>query len=63
MAVNYCGILTLEKVGLELLRYFTAVLFYNIGPWAQCYKTLYRGKLPPFHGNTIILCYIAILPW
>jgi hypothetical protein len=31
--------------------------------WAQCYKTLYRGLLPPFHGNTIILCYKAILPW
>jgi len=30
---------------------------------AQCYKTLYCGKLLPFHGNTIILCYKAILPW
>jgi hypothetical protein len=29
----------------------------------QCYKTFYRGNLPPFHGNTVILCYKAILPW
>jgi hypothetical protein len=34
MAVNYRGILTLEKVGLKLLRQFTAVLFHNIGPWS-----------------------------
>ncbi len=31
--------------------------------WGQCYKTFYRGNLLPFHGNTIILCYKAILPW
>jgi hypothetical protein len=31
-------------------------------PWGQCYKNFYRGNLPPFHGNTIILCYKAILP-
>jgi hypothetical protein len=30
---------------------------------AQCHKTFYRGNLPPFHGNTIILCYKAALPW
>ncbi len=30
---------------------------------AQCYKTFYHGNLLPFHGNTIILCYKAILPW
>jgi hypothetical protein len=29
----------------------------------QCYKTFYRGNLPPFHGNSIILCYKHILPW
>jgi hypothetical protein len=29
----------------------------------RCYKTFYRSNLPPFHGNTIILCYKAILPW
>jgi hypothetical protein len=23
----------------------------------------YRGNLPPFHGNTVILCYKVILPW
>ncbi len=28
----------------------------------QCHKTFYRGNLPPFHGNTVILCYKAILP-
>jgi hypothetical protein len=31
--------------------------------WGQGYKTFYRGNLPPFHGNTVILCYKAILPW
>jgi len=31
--------------------------------WAQCYKTLYRGNLLPFHGPTLILCYKATLPW
>jgi hypothetical protein len=29
----------------------------------QCYKTFYRGNLPPFHGHTVILCYKATLPW
>jgi hypothetical protein len=33
MAVNYHSILTLEKVGLEVPRQITTVLFYNIGPW------------------------------
>jgi hypothetical protein len=31
--------------------------------WGQCYKTFYHDNLLPFHGNTIILCYKAILPW
>jgi hypothetical protein len=31
IAVNYHSILTLEKLRLELPRYFTAVLIYNIG--------------------------------
>jgi hypothetical protein len=29
----------------------------------QCYKTFYHGNLLPFLGNTIILCYKALLPW
>ncbi len=29
----------------------------------QCYKTFCCGNLLSFHGNTIILCYKAILPW
>jgi hypothetical protein len=29
----------------------------------QCYKTFYCDNLPPFHGNTVILCYKAELPW
>ncbi len=33
MVVKYHCILTLEKARLEVLRQFTAVLFYNIGPW------------------------------
>ncbi len=40
IAVNYCGVLTLEKVGLKLLWQFTVVLFYNIGP--KCYW--HQGK-------------------
>ncbi len=31
--------------------------------WGHRNKTFYRGNLLPFHGNTIILCYKAILPW
>jgi hypothetical protein len=30
---------------------------------ANVIKKIYRGNLPPFHGNTVILCYKAILPW
>jgi hypothetical protein len=29
----------------------------------QCYKSFYRSNLPPFHGNTLILCYKGTLPW
>ncbi len=29
----------------------------------QCYKTFYRGNLPPFHGHNIILCYKTLLLW
>ncbi len=36
---------------------------YNIGSRGQCYKTFYHGNLPPLHGNTVIQCYKAILPW
>jgi hypothetical protein len=31
--------------------------------WGQCNKTFYCSNLPPFLGNTVILCYKAILPW
>ena len=31
--------------------------------WGQCYKYFYRSNLPPFHGNTAILCLKTILPW
>jgi hypothetical protein len=36
---------------------------YSADTWAQCYKTFYSGNLPPSHGNTVILCYKALLPW
>jgi hypothetical protein len=37
---------------------------FNIMTRDLCYKTFYCGNLPPFHGNSIILCYILyILPW
>jgi hypothetical protein len=29
------------------------------GPMLQDF---YPGNLPPFHGNTVIMCYKAILP-
>ncbi len=67
--VNYHGIfITLAKIP----QYFNPIksiyhsklqhYFYKIGPWSQCYKTFYHGNLPPFHGDTVILCYKAILP-
>jgi hypothetical protein len=31
----------------------------SLHTWGQCYKTFYRSNLPPFLGNTIILCYKA----
>jgi hypothetical protein len=37
--------------------------FYVTDSRGQCYKTFYCGNLPPFHGNTIILCYKARLAW
>jgi hypothetical protein len=45
----------------EVLTDFEIIVPRNI--WGQCYKTFYHGNLLPFHGNTIILCYQAILPW
>ncbi len=30
--------------------------------WGQCYKTFYHDNLRPFNGNTVVLCYKAILP-
>ncbi len=30
--------------------------------WVQCYKTFCRCNLLPFLGNTVILCYKAIIP-
>ncbi len=35
----------------------------NAATWDQCYKTFYCGNLPPFHGNTVILCFKARVPW
>ncbi len=35
---------------------------YNMGTGGHCYKTFCRGNLLSFRGNTIILCYKAILP-
>jgi hypothetical protein len=34
--------------------------FNNTETWGQCYKNFYHGNLPPFHYNTVILCYKAI---
>ncbi len=35
----------------------------HVTTWGQSYKTFYHGNVLPFHGNAIILCYKAILPW
>ncbi len=60
--LQYCSNLqwnlTLENLG-TVVNYR---VFYNIGTWAQCYKTFYQGNLPPFHGHTVILCFEATLP-
>jgi hypothetical protein len=53
MALNYRGILTLEKVGLKLLRQFTVVMFYNIGPWGLA--SLVSNLI--FESNTRSLLY------
>jgi hypothetical protein len=34
---------------------------YNLHPSGHCYKTFYSGNLQSFHGNTIILCFKAML--
>ncbi len=49
----------------SLMNYdiFTRLKYNRPAIWGQCYKTFYRSNLLPFHGNTIILCYKAILPW
>ncbi len=41
MAINYREMLTLQKVGIKLMRNFTSVLFYNIYPMYRDYKTLF----------------------
>ena len=42
----------------------TAVFYHGILALENVVTAVnYCGKLPPFHGNTIILCYKAILPW
>jgi hypothetical protein len=40
----------------------TKCCFGRVKSWGKCYKTFYRGNLPPFHGNIVILYYKAILP-
>ncbi len=61
--LQYCSNLpwnlTLENVGTVV--YYSGI-FYNIGTWAQYYKTFYHGNLPPFHGHAVFLCYKATLP-
>ncbi len=48
LAVNYCSIWTLEKVG-----FFTAAIYhgklmqYFYNTWGLCYKTIYRGNRLP----------------
>jgi hypothetical protein len=37
-------------------------IFLTLTPGAKHIKH-YHGNLPSFHGNTIILCYKAVLPW
>jgi hypothetical protein len=32
-------------------------------PGGLRFKTFYCSNLPLFHGNAVILCYKAVLPW
>jgi hypothetical protein len=37
--------------------------FITLTPGAHVIKLFCRSNLPPFHGNTVILCHTAILSW
>jgi hypothetical protein len=70
-AVIYCHSTVITKVMLlyntewqydhGMVVNYHSKKFYNIGPWGQCYKTIYRGNLLRFQGYTLILCYKMIL--
>ncbi len=59
------GACLVEDQGQRLAHTLKTLLVDRVGleTWGQCYKTFYRSNLLPFHGNTIILGYKAILPW
>jgi hypothetical protein len=46
-----------KKVNVAV-TYFTLITIRG-----KCFKAFCRSSLLPFQGNTIILCYKAILPW
>jgi len=69
-----CSRLTCSIITMTIFIFVISPLFAAQAAWrirkdlatptsGQCYKTFYHGNLLPFHGNTIILCYKATLPW
>ncbi len=53
VVVNYCVILTLEKVGIKLSPLFTSVSFYNIGSRRRLPKVSYSVVVSlKFDGNS-----------
>jgi len=54
--------LLLAQLEIGFFSSFSAAAVYSTNE-ANKAGLKFRGNLPPFHGNTIILCYKAILPW
>ncbi len=60
MAVNYSCILTLKRwVKIAVVNYHSTLLqnFITLVKGVYAIQTFYHSNLPPFNGNTVILCY------
>ncbi len=65
MAVNYCCSLTLKRwVKIAVVNYHSTLLqnFITMVKGVYAIQTFYHSNLPPFNGNTVILCYKPIKP-